>query len=199
MHPIDELRILDIEGWMERPELEWLYDRGCQATVAVELGVFMGRSACAVAAGQRNVRGSKLYAIDTFDGRGTSRAEEVAAQEPSWLMMRFLDNLKQRGFDQVLDPTIRAWLSSTDEPTTLAAIEDGSVDFLFIDASHDYQSVRRDLRLWTPKVRPGGIAAGHDYHPDWPGVVQAVDEFFGENLEARRVENPVVGIWSVQL
>ncbi|KAK3252098.1 hypothetical protein CYMTET_38591 [Cymbomonas tetramitiformis] len=41
--------------------------------------------------------------------------------------------------------------------------EDESVDFIYIDARHDYMSVKEDLELWYPKIRPGGIIAGHDY------------------------------------
>jgi predicted O-methyltransferase YrrM len=58
-----------------------------------------------------------------------------------------------------------------------AQVEDGALDFAYIDARHDYDSVRQDLEAWFPKIRPGGILAGHDY-PE-PGVRAAVDEFFG--------------------
>jgi hypothetical protein len=54
-------------------------------------------------------------------------------------------------------------------------IRDGELDFAYIDALHDYDSVKLDLECWFPKVRPGGILAGHDY-PE-PGVRSAVDEF----------------------
>jgi hypothetical protein len=60
-------------------------------------------------------------------------------------------------------------------------VEDGSLDFVYIDAAHDRESVSRDLAAWFPKVRPGGIIAGHDYIPDRGncGVKTAVDDFFG--------------------
>lgn len=61
---------------------------------------------------------------------------------------------------------------------------DASLDFAYVDARHDYESVLEDLALWLPKVRPGGILAGHDYvDGDLPdgvfGVRSAVDDFFG--------------------
>ncbi len=37
------------------------------------------------------------------------------------------------------------------------------LDFVYLDARHDYISVKRDLGEWMAKVRPGGILAGHDY------------------------------------
>jgi hypothetical protein len=59
-----------------------------------------------------------------------------------------------------------------------------SLDFVYIDARHDYDSVKEDLEAWFEKVRPGGILAGHDYADgDFKqgvfGVKRAVDEFFG--------------------
>jgi len=63
-------------------------------------------------------------------------------------------------------------------------VEDQSLDFVFIDAQHDYHSVKKDIELWAPKVKPGGLISGHDYDPKFPGVIQAVDESF--NVEVGR-------------
>lgn len=38
-----------------------------------------------------------------------------------------------------------------------------SLDFIYLDARHDYKGVTEDLKLWYPKVRKGGLIAGHDY------------------------------------
>jgi hypothetical protein len=38
-----------------------------------------------------------------------------------------------------------------------------SLAFVYIDANHSYLHVKRDLALWFPKIRPGGLLAGHDY------------------------------------
>lgn len=60
----------------------------------------------------------------------------------------------------------------------------GVFDFVFIDADHYYESVKADVEAWWPKIRSGGILAGHDYagvgdrREGW-GVKRAVDEFFG--------------------
>lgn len=51
-----------------------------------------------------------------------------------------------------------------------------SVDFVFIDAAHDYDSVKKDILAWLPKTK--GVIAGHDYIPTYPGVMGAVDEIF---------------------
>jgi len=62
--------------------------------------------------------------------------------------------------------------------------KDGSLDFVFIDASHLYKHVKEDISAWVPKVRKGGIVAGHDYYVTKTGnrgVINAVDEYVKEN------------------
>lgn len=49
---------------------------------------------------------------------------------------------------------------------------------VFIDALHDYESVKQDIELWWPLVRPGGYIVLHDYNHKWPGVMRAVAEQF---------------------
>lgn len=41
--------------------------------------------------------------------------------------------------------------------------EDESLDFVYIDGNHSEPYVSQDIAAWTPKVRKGGIVAGHDY------------------------------------
>ena len=57
---------------------------------------------------------------------------------------------------------------------------DNSLDAVFIDADHSYEAVKLDIQNWMPKVRKGGILAGHDYNSAWPGVIRAVNEIFPE-------------------
>jgi hypothetical protein len=58
-----------------------------------------------------------------------------------------------------------------------------SMDFVYLDARHDYDSVISDLSVWIEKVRPGGVLCGHDYmdadasDADF-GVKAAVGDFF---------------------
>lgn len=61
--------------------------------------------------------------------------------------------------------------------------EDESFDFVYIDSDHQYEPTVNDIRIWWPKVRSGGILAGHDYNSrnKLYGVVEAVDEFVEAN------------------
>ena len=60
-------------------------------------------------------------------------------------------------------------------------IEDGTMDFVFIDADHTYEGCKADIAAWRSKVKMGGILCGHDYDNKGYGVTQAVDEFVAEN------------------
>lgn len=64
-------------------------------------------------------------------------------------------------------------------------IPDGSLDFVYIDGMHEFIPVMLDLILWTPKVKVGGIVAGHDYCDYYQGgVVDAVRAYtFANNID----------------
>jgi hypothetical protein len=88
-----------------------------------------------------------------------------------------------------------------------ARVSPHSLDFVFIDARHDYESVLEDLEVWFDKVRPGGIFAGHDYvdgefMQGVFGVQRAVDEFFagrGLAVHATGRPDPLFPSWFVEI
>jgi len=68
--------------------------------------------------------------------------------------------------------------------------DDGFFDFVYIDADHRYEFVKKDLRAWWPKLKVGGIFAGHDYfqYKDF-GVVEAVNEFAAQQHFSIHITN----------
>lgn len=60
-------------------------------------------------------------------------------------------------------------------------IPDASLDFVYIDGNHSYESVRDDLTAWLPKVAAGGFIGGHDC--EQKQVRQAVDEVLGSGVQ----------------
>ena len=115
---------------------------------------------------------------------GVNNVGEVVKNDQ--LFELFLDNISP----------IKEHLNVIRKPSTEAAktFEDGSLDFVFIDACHEYQDVKDDIESWIDKIKPGGVIAGHDYlHPD---VKQAVDEFFGDCVIFR---NPMENCWIIHV
>jgi trans-aconitate methyltransferase len=76
----------------------------------------------------------------------------------------------------------RAKLIRGESREAAALFPDDSVDFIYVDGAHDYDSVIADLRAWWHALQPQGILAGHDWddQPKHAGVKQAVAEFAGE-------------------
>ena len=63
---------------------------------------------------------------------------------------------------------VKPWANQTEflKMTTLEAaelIEDNSVDYVYVDARHDYCGCRQDLEAYWPKLKAGAILAGHDF------------------------------------
>lgn len=60
---------------------------------------------------------------------------------------------------------------------------DGYFDWIYIDTDHSYETTRDELIAYEPKMKPGGVIAGHDYAMgNWRsgvkyGVIEAVHEF----------------------
>ena len=54
-------------------------------------------------------------------------------------------------------------------------LENNSLDFIYIDALHDYHNMLADAYAWYPKLRKGGIFSGHDWGHH--GVTKAVLDF----------------------
>jgi len=68
-------------------------------------------------------------------------------------------------------------------------IQDGALDFVFIDGSHTYHAVTEDIGAWRPKIRPGGLLSGHDY--PWPTVRDAVHA----NIQDLPILTACDGVW----
>lgn len=66
----------------------------------------------------------------------------------------------------------RAWIFH-DLTTKIADyFNDGVFDFVFVDASHDTESVIADITAWRSKIKPEGLLIGHDIN--WPSVQRAL-------------------------
>jgi len=121
---------------------------------------------------------SKLITVDPWAPYDSVPAFTVDVQEA-----RF-KNTSEKFADQKNVTIVR-------QPSHVAAtdVPDGSVDFIYIDGDHSRAAVLLDLQSWFPKLKRGGIMAGHDYYGD---VESAVNEFCAKNsldVRATTAEN----------
>jgi hypothetical protein len=139
-------------------------------TVGAEIGVERGRFSKIIC--QNNPQ-LKLYVVDcwqTYEGYRDHVSQERLDE--------FYLETKTR-----LEPFnchfIRDWSMNA-----VKMFADESLDFVFIDAGHDYEQVKEDIREWSKKVKIGGLVSGHDYigklHGITYGVIQAVNEWVEE-------------------
>lgn len=60
-------------------------------------------------------------------------------------------------------------------------VENGSLDFVFIDADHSTEGVLADIAAWQLKLKSNGTLLGHDIN--WPSVKEAVLKVYGDNYD----------------
>ena len=110
----------------------------------------------------------------------------------------FLQNLENRyqQFSQrVLTPySNRTTFYRTTSDEALVNFSDESLDFIFIDGIHTYDQVLKDCINYYPKIKKGGLFAGHDY-----GVIkevaQAVDTFRNKHCPDKTILLTDVDVW----
>ena len=152
---------LPFTGWanVTRDVLPGIFNELGYRTGA-EIGVAQGTYSKALLDG---IPGLHLYAVDPW------RPYQRITQE-------ICDDRKARYVEAVRGYNVDVYAMPSVDASFL--LDDGSLDFVYIDGDHRFDAVMLDLILWTPKVRPGGIVAGHDYfHFYQSGVCHAVDTY----------------------
>jgi predicted O-methyltransferase YrrM len=74
-------------------------------------------------------------------------------------------------------PAAHQRIEFRNEPDSHGPRPGESVEMLFIDSSHDRESVAVAFGAWRESLAPGAVVAFHDYdHPSYPGVREAIDD-----------------------
>ncbi len=167
-----------IPGRFDSPSIyDDIIARANDGAVFVEVGAHLGRSTVYLASRiKQSGKKIRLYVVDLWDGRFYDDYNQQSPMpESADVFWHFIRNIRAAGVVDVLCPL----KMPSERAATL--FEDGTLDFVFLDADHGYEAVRRDLQCWFPKVKRRGVLGGHDYsNTDFPGVRRAVDEFFTE-------------------
>ena len=127
---------------------------------------------------------SEAYGVDIWQNTGAN------GQNDNLYPQKELDRQYQATLDRFRhNDKIKIIREFSDKASEL--FDDEYFDFVYLDADHTYEGVKRDLNCWYSKVKTGGILSGHDYidgeltvklgHSVRFGVVDAVEEFKKEN------------------
>lgn len=167
----------------------------------VEVGSWKGRSASFMGVEiYNNGKNIKFDCVDTWNSSEEHRDINSFAYEPlleteDGLYNEFLKNINP--LREIINPIRMCSLDAAE------LYEDESLDFVFIDAAHDYENVIADIKKWYPKIKKNGYLAGHDYYEDennvWYGVKKAVHEFINDNNNNIKYFTPLLeqAVWVI--
>lgn len=150
------LRALTIPGFMTEPELWQLAKWASASTKIVEIGSFMGRSTRALA---DNTSGT-VIAVDDFVGLRERNDNPSQNEIRDAFSINLADHLA----------TGKVVMNEADHAHSARV----SCDMCFIDGSHDYDSVARDISAWSKATTR--LLCGHDFDVAHADVMRAVDE-----------------------
>ena len=186
----------EIEGWFNFGDLyKQMVDRFPSGHF-VEVGTWMGKSAAFMGVEiARSGKPIKLDCVDHFRGSNEkahktaklANVKGIAANN----LRPFWSTRKNTDYESRTDNLLKIVVSKSVDAAK--RYKDQALEFVFIDAAHDEKSVRQDIAAWRPKVKQGGVLAGHDYSTSFPGVMAAVDSM----LPRRKIVSK--NCWMVEL
>ncbi len=137
---------------MPRPMIKYVASLGWKSLVCAEVGVAAGENSKSII---ESLDVKRLFAVDPYldpdDNQNIAR--RLLANKPvNWYIERSVEAAKRFPVE--------------------------SLDFVYVDAAHDYDNVRADVEAWYPLVKVGGIVGGHDFSlSSHDGLIDAVVEF----------------------
>ena len=181
---------MDLTTLKRREDLgEWLNSNGLTGT-GIEVGTLYGEFMETI---MNKWNGQKIYCIDPWE-----KQPEGVYREPvnnsDWYEIYHGAQYRANLFGN------RVELMIGYSPQISSMFADGSQDFVYIDARHDLEAVRADLKAWWQKVKKGGLFCGHDYRVEHSesqccDVKIAVDEFCRINNISTLHFTPACGSW----
>lgn len=166
--------IIRRQSWPTRGTFLHLLPKG---SVGAELGVFCGEFTQFII---DNVQPKKLYLVDPWwlefgeqypDWGAYTRNGKLSTKEAHGMVQDIV--AKYRGGEVKIEVGYSL--------TFLASLPDYSLDWVYLDTTHAYEDTLKELDALQYKVKPDGIIAGHDWHPEpthWHhGVYRAIQDF----------------------
>ena len=163
-----------------RPMIEFVAKNYSHPLCIAEIGVFFGTNARRMF---KKLDVETMFLIDPYE-----KYQEYAKEKKvlTFLPKSFKPALKV--LSRYADRVVPLQMSSED---AIDFIPD-NLDMVYIDGNHAYEYVKKDIELYYPKVKIGGIIGGHDIEGNslWVDVQRAVFEFADKNNLQVNVRKP---------
>jgi len=164
--------------WYTRPTTKFILKKYQKKNlICVEIGVDYGLNAKTLL---KLLSIKKLYLIDPYQ----DEMDKISGNERYKSAQRYLKNYKDK-IEFIRKTSIEAVNKVPD-----------NIDFLYIDGSHDYEHVKKDIELYYPKVKQGGIIGGHDFWASTNGVCKAVLEFVED--KKLKLNGEITDWWAIK-
>lgn len=118
-----------------------------------------------------------MLVVDPWEAQPESKGEGSETYEQWDFNAIYAEAMKRF---EPFDERVGVLRGYSNDPEILRAVENGSLDFVFIDAMHTEEAVSADISNWWPKIKRGGFISGHDWQHKFPGVERAVRSHFSE-------------------
>ncbi len=170
----------NIEGWFTDADAK-AYERIVSELPrrgghVIEIGAWMGRScACLIELCNAAGKTPRITVVDTFTGSDNDPNQPRIVKEHGGSVLNvFMANIKPYNYGVLI--------MKYESVAAAKLVKNASLNAVFIDANHDYEYVAPDIKAWLPKLKTGGIIAGHDIcGMGHEGVIRAVNELIGEH------------------
>ncbi|HEY9705574.1 MAG TPA: class I SAM-dependent methyltransferase [Allocoleopsis sp.] len=131
-----------------------IYNRLLRNGVGAEIGVCRGINATALYV---STKPSKFYLVDIWeDNPDTKKYHPVGLYYDNWM------NDVSKLFDKEIENNI-VELHRKTSIEFLSSLPDGHLDWVYLDADHNYEAINAEIALCVKKVKSGGYIAGHDF------------------------------------
>lgn len=179
-------RIREVRGLTSDDAMVALADMAAQVPAGraiVELGVYLGKTALAMAWGASQGGGAHVYGVDPWELAETAFEHPVDPVYRKWPTFN--------------SPGARSWaewhVQALGYSSKISLVHGFSaevgkqyggppVGLLFVDGDHRYDAVRADVAAWAPHLAEDAVIVFDDYESSHPDLIRAVDDMVEDQI-----------------
>lgn len=154
--------------------------------VGVEVGVFFAKSFCTLLQNCPNIK--LLYGIDRYEPYTDYLIENYDMKNVDAIYdEKQIESIKLSAYHSIKfsGHKDKAKIIEEDHKEASKKFDDESLDFVFVDNYTNHKEIIDSLETWYPKVKKGGLFAGHDTH------LNVVKLGIAEFRERNKIDNTI--------